>query len=142
MADNVHHRTKKGADLALAKRQISPDSHKAVHEGRIGLDEAKELGREGSPFGPAPKAVSKNDRSRLCLCGCQQYSKGGLFAQGHDMRMFRIAREHLQEGRDLSEEQREYLDQSGKMERVKARLAEEERKASERAAAREAKAKK
>ncbi len=40
MTESVHHQTKKGADMALAKKQISPDSHKAVHEGRISLDEA------------------------------------------------------------------------------------------------------
>ena len=42
--------------------------------------------------------------------------------------MFRVAREHLMEGREITEEQREYLETSGKMERVKAKLAEEERK--------------
>jgi hypothetical protein len=45
------------------------------------------------------------------------------------MRMFRIAREHLTEGRELSDEQREYLEESGKLKRVRARLAEEEAKA-------------
>lgn len=45
------------------------------------------------------------------------------------MRMFRVAREHLTEGRELTAEQREYLDSSGKMERVRIRLAEEEAKA-------------
>jgi hypothetical protein len=38
----------------------------------------------------------------------------------------RAAREHLAEGRELSDEQREYLDSSGKMERVRAKLAERE----------------
>jgi hypothetical protein len=44
------------------------------------------------------------------------------------MVMFRITREHLAQGRELTDEQREYLESSGKMERVRARLAEEERK--------------
>ena len=70
MANEVHHKTRKAADLALAKRQISPDSHRAVHEERITLEEARELGREGSPYGPTPKVVSKNDRTRSCMCGC------------------------------------------------------------------------
>ena len=39
--------------------------------------------------------------------------------------MFRVAREHLTEGRELTAEQREYLESSGEMERVRARLAEE-----------------
>jgi len=42
------------------------------------------------------------------------------------MRMFRVAREHLAEGRELSDEQREYLESSGKMERVRAKLADED----------------
>jgi hypothetical protein len=37
-----------------------------------------------------------------------------------------VAREHLTEGRELSDEQREYLESSGKMERVRARLAKED----------------
>lgn len=54
------------------KKQILPNSHKAVLEGRMTLAEAKELGRERSPFGPAKKTVSKADRSRLCMCGCER----------------------------------------------------------------------
>jgi hypothetical protein len=50
---------------------------------------------------------------------------------GHDTKMYRIAREHLEEGRALTDEQREYLESSGKMERVRKRLAEEERKRQE-----------
>jgi hypothetical protein len=42
--------------------------------------------------------------------------------------MFQVAREHLTEGRELTEEQREYLEDSGKMERVRARIAEGEGK--------------
>ncbi len=40
------------------------------------------------------------------------------------MRKFQVAREHLTEGRELTEEQRKYLEDSGKMERVRARIAE------------------
>ena len=126
----VHHNTLKAADMALAKKQISPDSHKAVHEGRITVEEARSLGREGSPFGPAPKVVSKNDRTPTktpCLCGCGT-PVPRTFAAGHDARMFRVAREHLTEGREITNEQREYLETSGKMERAKARVAEEDRK--------------
>ena len=39
------------------------------------------------------------------------------------VRMFRVAREHLTEGREITEEQRRYLETSGKMERGKAKLA-------------------
>ena len=44
----VHGNTRKAADMSLSKREISPDAHKAVDEGRISLEEARELGREGS----------------------------------------------------------------------------------------------
>lgn len=57
------------------------------------------------------------------MCGCGRATTG-LFAQGHDMRKFQVAREHLTEGREFTEEQRKYLEDSGKMERVRARIAE------------------
>ncbi len=44
------------------------------------------------------------------------------------MRKFQVAREHLTEGRELTEEQRKYLEDSGKMERVRARIAKGEGK--------------
>jgi len=44
------------------------------------------------------------------------------------MAMYRVAREHLTEGRELSDEQREYLERSGKMERVKDKITQEKRK--------------
>ena len=50
------------------------------------------------------------------------------------MAMFRVAHEHLTEGRELTEEQREYLEESGKLERVRTRLVEEERKRQEKIA--------
>ena len=129
----VHHQTKRGADMSLARKEISPDSHRAVHEGRISLEEARELGREGSPYGPAKKTVAKNDRTPTptpCLCGCGDLVPRS-FKAGHDMVMFRVAREHLTEGRELTKEQAGYLETSGKMARVKTRLAEEEAKLQE-----------
>ena len=123
----VHHNTLKAADMALAKRTISPDSHKAVHEGRIDLEEARSLGREGSPFGPAPRAISKVDRTRLCMCQCGRSTKG-RFAMGHDQRLLKFAYEYVRGERKLTPEQMEYVEQSGKLERAKARVAEEDRK--------------
>ena len=127
-----HRMTRKAADMALAKRAISRESHRAITEGRITLAEARELGRDGSPYAPAVR-VNKDDRTPTetpCLCGC------GLmvprrFAPGHDARMFRVAREHLTEGRELTGEQIEYLEASGKMGRVLAKLAEERRRREE-----------
>ena len=126
----VHGNTKKAADLALAKRTISPDSHKAVLEGRIDLEEARSLGREGSPFGPAPKAVDKNDRTPTktpCLCGCGE-PVSRTFKAGHDQRLVTFAKEYLRGERELTPEQMEYVEQSGKLERAKTRVAEEDRK--------------
>ncbi|MDP9487994.1 MAG: hypothetical protein M3Q49_19760, partial [Actinomycetota bacterium] len=61
--------TKRGADMSLARKEISPDSHRAVLAGDLSLEEARSLGRNAGPSGPAVR-VDKNDRSRDCLCGC------------------------------------------------------------------------
>jgi hypothetical protein len=45
----VHGNTKKAADMALARREISRDAHKAVHEGKISLAQARELDRDRGP---------------------------------------------------------------------------------------------
>jgi hypothetical protein len=42
-------RTKRAADLAIAKRTISRASYDALLAGRIGLAEAKSIGRDGAP---------------------------------------------------------------------------------------------
>ena len=65
--------------MALAKRRISRDSNEAVYEGRLTLEEARELGRDGSPYGPAPRTLSKDDRMRTCMCGWSR-STGGMSA--------------------------------------------------------------
>ncbi len=133
-ANAVHHATKRGADMSLARKEISPDSHKAVHEGRISLEEARELGREGSPFGPAPKTTSKNDRSRPCLCACGEVSKAGRFKPGHDQRMVTLAKAHVRGEADLTDEQMEYVQKSGKLDRARLQVEKEERQRQERIA--------
>ena len=156
MAKRVHHMIVKAAGKDLAEGVITEQSHAAVLAGEKSLQEARNIGvddpptdtTEGysgpgtatgapgrasadapdTPIGPRlTSRISKNDRLSPCLCSCGKLVRG-RFAAGHDMRMLRIAREHLTEGRELTEEQREYLEESGKMERVRARLAEEERK--------------
>jgi hypothetical protein len=125
----VHANTKKAADTALAMRQISPDSHRAIHEGRIDLEEARSLGREGSPYGPAPKPISKSDRMRLCMCGCGKSTRG-RFAMGHDARVkgwiVRAVREGTVE--ELTDEQREYGEERDLFRQTRERMAEEDRK--------------
>jgi hypothetical protein len=124
----VHHATRKAADLALAKKAISPDSHRAIHEGRIDLEEARSLGREGSPFGPAPKAVDKNDRTRPCIA-CGGTTKGGRFHPGCDAKMHRLAREYVRGERELTEEQLAYVrDETDKLDRAMARVDRENQK--------------
>lgn len=113
----VHGNTKKAADISLAKKEISPASHKAVHEGRISLDEARELGREGSPYGPAPKStMSKDDTTQECWCGCQQITgKNRRWRQGHDQVAKGIILRAVRAGNtsDLSDRLREYGEERG-----------------------------
>lgn len=134
---------------AVLAGQISLKEAKAIgRDGAPTTDAAQGQGGPGTATGMARSAraggtdapphtppqpvsrISKDDHTPTktpCFCGCGTLV-GSRFAAGHDMRMFRVAREHLTEGRELTEEQREYLETSGKMERVKKKLAEEERK--------------
>jgi hypothetical protein len=96
-----------------------------------------DVGREGSLFGPAPKSVGKNDRTPTktpCLCGCGELV-ARTFKAGHDVGMFRVAREHPTEGQEITKGQREYLETSGKMERVRGKLAEERKRGAKRGGA-------
>lgn len=129
----VHHQTKRAADLALSKKVISPDSHKAILAGELGLEAAKELGREGSPYGPAVR-VNKNDRGRDCLCGCGLRTRGGRFRAGHDQRLVTYAKQYVRGERELTDEQLAYVQESGKLERAKAQMEREEAKKAEREA--------
>lgn len=121
----VNGNTKLGADLAFRRKAISEESHAAILAGEMSLQEAKDRGPDTPPR-PVSR-ISKDDRTPTktpCVCGCGELVPR-RFAPGHDARMSRVAREHLTEGRELSGEQREYLETSGKMGRVKAKLAEE-----------------
>jgi len=152
-------RTRRALDMAIAKRQVSQDSYRAVLAGDITLQQAKAIGRQGAPATDTSKdhkdqgegqrtsrsasaedrtdgppqpvsRISKDDRTPTrtpCLCGCDELV-ARTFSVGHDARMFRVAREHLTEGRELSDEQREYLERSGKLERVKDKITQEKRK--------------
>ena len=134
----VHHQTKRAADLALSKKVISPDSHKAILAGELGLEAAKELGREGSPYGPVVR-VNKNDRGRDCLCGCGLRTRGGRFRTGHDQRLVRLAKRYVRGEVEPNEEQLEYVEQSGKLERAKAQVAKEDQRKAEKAKMRDVK---
>jgi hypothetical protein len=147
-------RTKRALDTAIAKRQVSQESYRAVLAGEITLQEAKAIGRDGAP--PADTArgssgpetdtgisggasamggrdgtdtppqpvsrISKNDKTRLCMCGCGR-ATSGRFAVGHDQRLLKFAYEHLKGERELTGEQLAYVrDETNKLERAKARV--------------------
>ncbi len=133
-ANAVHHQTRKAADTSLAKRAISPDSHKAVLAGDLSLEEARELGREGSPFAPAPKTAD-NDRTRLCMCQCGRETRG-RFAMGHDARVKGWIVKAVREGTlgELTEEIQGYAAERDLVRQTQERMAAEERKRQERIA--------
>ena len=122
----IHHQTEKGADLAIARKEISQESHKAVLEGRISLVEAKEIGRNAGPDGAVSqqtvKASTPKKDNPVTLCIARgKLTKGGCLHPGADMKMHRIADEYLRGERELTDEQREYLEESGKLEQAKKR---------------------
>ena len=122
-------RTKRAADLAIAKRTISRASYDAILAGRIGLVEAKAISRNGAPAadatdGPGAAAeisrsasavggqdradtpprpvsrLSKDDTRQLCWCGCEELtSPGKRWKPGHDQRAKGIIRRALKEGK-------------------------------------------
>lgn len=58
----------------------------------------------------------------------------GTLRPGHDVRMVSYAQEYLRGERELTDEQMAYVRESGKLERARTRLAEEERRRREQAA--------
>ena len=134
----IHHQTRRAADLALSKRTISPDSRRAILAGELGLEAAKELGRAGSPYGPVVR-VNKNDRGRDCLCACGLRTRGGRFRTGHDQRLVTLAKRYVRGEATPNEEQMEYIEKSGKLERAKAQVAKEDQRKAEKAKMRDVK---
>ena len=93
---NIDGRTKRALDMAIAKRQISQASYRAELEGRITLQQAKELGRdrrpddisEASDGQEEPRKTPREGRTpRPYLCSCGGMTKGGRFLPGHDARL-------------------------------------------------------
>lgn len=127
----VHHATRKSADNDLARKNISPESHKAVHAGTLTLQEARELGRNAGPDGPAIRA-DKDDTSTSKTClACGEFLSSGKrrFHQGCDMKMHRLATEYVRGQRELTDEQLAYVEESGKLDRARERVIAEEEKA-------------
>ena len=135
----------KAADLALMKATISQESHQAVLAGEISLDQARKLGREAGPDGPvgqstAKASTPKKDKPVTLCIACGKPTKGGRFHPGGDAKMHRIADEHLRGERELTDEQREYLETSGKMEQARKRAEKQKSKTEAKAAREKAKA--
>lgn len=122
----VNGNTKLGADLALKRKTISEESYKAVLAGDISLQEAKDLGRNVGPTGPAVR-VNKDDRTRLCMCGCGKSTRG-RFAIGHDARVKGWIIRAVREGTvdKLTDEQREYGEERDLFRLTRERMAAEE----------------
>ena len=123
----VHHATKKAADIAIAKKQISPASHRAVLAGQISLQDARELGRDRGPAdalqaSDGPGRASERPREgrppRPCLCSCGGITKGGRFLPGHDARLHgelkrNLEKDPLLRNERFTEEQRAYAVERG-----------------------------
>jgi hypothetical protein len=131
-------RTRRAADLALAKRTISRASYDAILAGTLTLEEAKELGRDGAPAtdtgpgrsGPGtttgiPGRASAEDRrggadqaQKLCLCGCGELV-ARTFKAGHDSRLLSELRGQIRKGdvllrsERITDQQREFAVRHG-----------------------------
>ena len=99
----VHHQTARGARNALAHRQISQESYRAVLMGELSLAAAKAIGRDRVPDTPegsdgpgmtpqtpgqasAEGTDALQDTPRSCLCGCGAVV-ARTFKAGHDARL-------------------------------------------------------
>lgn len=114
----VHGNTKKAADMSLAKKEISPESHAAVHEGSLSLEEARNLGRDTGPdTPPKPESrISKDDATQECWCGCGEWTKPNRrWRPGHDQRAKGIIKRAVEARKtdELSERLQEYGDERG-----------------------------
>jgi hypothetical protein len=136
MTKDVHHQTRKAADMAIARKQISPDSHRAVLAGEISLQDARELGRSGTPQSTAQGTTIQEEATetsgtpqeqptdaplgtrRSCLCGCGETTRGGRFRPGHDARLHAELKRNLEKdpllrNERFDDEQRRYAVERG-----------------------------
>ena len=131
----THHkidgRTKRALDIAIAKRQVSQDSYRAVLAGEITLQRAKELGRDRGPAdtaqgsgdqdeartGPRSTRAGGTQGGAYCLCGCGELVKN-RFRPGHDMRLYgelkrNLEKDPLLRNERFTEEQKAYAKERG-----------------------------
>ena len=124
-------RTRRALDMAIARKQVSQESYRAVLAGTLTLQRAKELGRSGAPTdttqgssGPGrgrETAGTAQERptdapvgtGRSCLCGCGGTTRGGRFKPGHDSRLHgelkrNLEKDPLLRNERFTEEQKAY----------------------------------
>ncbi len=120
-------RTKRALDMAIARKQVSQESYRAVLAGEITLQRAKELGRDQGPAdtsegtsGPrrASEGPRKGSRPRPCLCSCGGTTRGGRFLPGHDARLHAELKRNLEKdpllrNERFDDEQRRYAVERG-----------------------------
>jgi hypothetical protein len=125
-------RTKRALDMAIARKQVSQESYRAVLAGILTLREAKAMGRDGAPAtdiaqgisgpGTATEAARKGRRPRPCLCSCVcscgGTTRGGRFLPGHDARLHgelkcNLEKDPLLRNKRFTDEQRGYARERG-----------------------------
>ncbi len=118
-------RTKRALDMAIARKQVSQESYRAVLAGTLTLREAKAIGRDGAPATDAsdgPRRASEGPREgrqpRPCLCSCGGTTKGGRFLPGHDARLHgelkrNLEKDPLLRNERFTEEQKAYAVERG-----------------------------
>jgi hypothetical protein len=117
----VHHQTARGARLALARKEISQESYRAVLAGELSLADAKSLGRVGGPSTPPTEKVQETPpEPSPCLCGCGQRprSSHSRFVQGHDHRLYGELKRNLKadpllRNERFSDQQKAYAKERG-----------------------------
>jgi hypothetical protein len=134
-------RTKRAADMALGKKQISRASYEAILRGELSLAQARALERDRGPHdtGQASSGHEEGRKTpregrerppegrerpqegtsalRTCLCGCGESVKN-RFRPGHDMRLFgelkrNLEKDPLLRNERFNEEQRQYARERG-----------------------------
>jgi hypothetical protein len=132
----IEGRTKRALDMAIARKQVSQESYRAVLAGALTLQEAKAMGRDGTPAtdaaegrsgpGTATETLGRGGRedtnapARRCLCGCGQTPKGqeSRFLMGHDARLHgeikrNLERDPLLRNERFTDAQRAYARERG-----------------------------
>jgi hypothetical protein len=114
--------------MAIARKQVSQDSYRAVLAGTLTLQEAKAIGRDGAPTTDASEGSSGREEPRTgprvgrtprpCLCSCGGTTRGGRFLPGHDARLHgepkrNLEKDPLLRNERFTDDQRGYARERG-----------------------------